>query len=88
MQNRSYHKSSNKPSKFDLRTIFLKNSGGLSSKRILAVIGILVCIGVFIAAFITEKEVPEFGEFLLICCVSLYGVEIIPNIWSKTINKS
>ena len=77
-----------KPSIFDWRTMFLKNSGGLSSKRVLGVLGIITCIIVFIAAFIFEKEVPEFGEFLLICCVSLYGVELIPNIWNKTINKS
>lgn len=70
------------------RTIFIKNSGGLSSKRILSVIGFLTCVGVFIAAFILDKEVPEFGETLLICCISLYGVEAIPNFWQKTINKS
>lgn len=81
-------KQENKVSTFDWRTIFLKNSGGLSSKRVLGVLGIVTCILVFVAAFIFEKEVPEFGEFLLICCVSLYGVEIIPNIWKKSINKS
>lgn len=70
------------------KTIFFKNSGGFSSKRILSVIGFLTCVGVFIAAFILDKEVPEFGETLLICCISLYGVEAIPNFWQKTINKS
>lgn len=74
--------------KISLKTIFLKNSGGFSSKRIISLIGFLVCVGVFIAAFITDKEVPEFGETLLISCLSLYGVEVIPNFWTKSINKS
>lgn len=85
MQNRqrNYHKS-----RYDWRTIFLRNSGGLSSKRLLSIIGFLTCVGIFIAAFILDKEVPEFGDILLICCISLYGVEAFPNFWNKTINKS
>lgn len=69
-------------------TLFLKNSGGLSSKRLLAIVGFFTCIILLVAAFITGKEVPEFGDIVLISCLSLYGVEIIPNIWSKNINKS
>lgn len=60
-------------------TIFMKNSGGLSSKRILSIIGVLSCVGVFLAAFICNKEVPEYGNILLIGSLSLYGVEIIPD---------
>lgn len=74
--------------KYDLRTIFLKNSGGLSSKRILSIIGILTCVGIFIASFITEKPVPEFGNMLLISCISLYGVEKIPDFKPKSVNES
>lgn len=70
------------------RSIFLKNSGGISSKRIIAVIGCFICFGLLIAAFIFNKDVPEFGEVIFIGCISLYGVEVIPNFWSKTINKS
>jgi len=69
-------------------TIFQKTSGGLSSKRILSVIGILSCIIIFIISFILEKDVPEFGETLLMGCISLYGIDKIPSFWSKTINKS
>ena len=69
-------------------TLFLKNSGGLSSKRLLAMVGFFTCIILLVAAFITGREVPEFGDVVLISCLSLYGVEIIPNIWSKNINKS
>ena len=65
-------------------SIFMKNSGGLSSKRILSVIGILSCIGVFIAAFITSKQVPEYGDILLLSCISLYGVEVIPSFLKKS----
>lgn len=71
-----------------LKTIFLKNSGGFSSKRILAVLGFVLCCVVFLAAFVLNKQVPEFGETLLICCVSLYGVDSIPNFWNKSIKKS
>lgn len=74
--------------RYDWRTIFLKNSGGFSSKRILSIIGFLTCVGLLIAAFILDKEVPEFAETMLICCISLYGVDAIPNFWTKSINKS
>lgn len=77
-----------KDPRFDWRTIFLKNSGGISSKRILSIIGVLTCIGVFVAAFILGKEVPEYGDILLISCISLYGVDVIPNFWTKSVNKS
>lgn len=69
------------------KTIFLKDSNGFSSKRILAVLGFFICCAIFIAGFITGKEIPEFGEVLLICSISLYGTEMIPNFWNKTINK-
>ena len=69
-------------------TIFMKNSGGFSSKRILAILGILLSFILLTAAFIQSKEVPEFGEVIFIGCISLYGVDVIPNFWTKTINKS
>lgn len=69
-------------------TIFLKNSGGISSKRVIALLGVGISFGLLIAAFITGKEVPEFGDLVFIGCLSLYGVEVIPNFWNKTINKS
>ncbi len=81
-------KTLEKENKLSWITIFVKDSGGLSSKRILSIIGFLTCVGLLIAAFILDKEVPDFAETLLICCVSLYGVEAIPNFWNKSINKS
>ena len=77
-----------KTDNISLKTFFLKNSGGYSSKRLLSIIGFLTCICIFIAAFILDKEVPEYGDILLICSVSLFGVEVIPNFWKKSINKS
>lgn len=68
--------------KSNWKSIFLANSGSISSKRILSVIIVLTCVGIFIASFITEKPVPEFGEMLLICAISFYGVEKIPT-WNK-----
>lgn len=91
MQNRQQSKQQTKRkdySRFDWRTIFLKNSGGISSKRVIALLGVGICFGLLIAAFVNEKEIPEFAEIVFIGCLSLYGVDIIPNFWSKTINKS
>jgi hypothetical protein len=39
--------------KFDWRTIFLKDSGGLSSKRVLGVIGFIISAIIFVFGFIT-----------------------------------
>ena len=91
MQNHQQFKQKTKKkdySRFDWRTIFLKNSGGISSKRVIALLGVGICFGLLIAAFVNEKEIPEFAEIVFIGCLSLYGVDIIPNFWSKTINKS
>lgn len=87
MQENQYHneqKTTTNVSKFDLRTMFLANSGGLSSKRILGVIGFLVCIGLLIFAFILEKEVPSFADMVLVASSSLIGVDSFKNIFSKT----
>lgn len=91
MQNRQQSKQQTKKkdySRFDWRTIFLKNSGGISSKRVIALLGVGICFGLLIAAFVNEKEIPEFAEIVFIGCLSLYGVDVIPNFWTKTINKS
>jgi hypothetical protein len=47
-----------KDPRFDWHTIFLKNSGGLSSKRICGVLGWLICIGLLVSGFVMEREVP------------------------------
>lgn len=78
-----------KYSRFDWRTIFLKNSGGISSKRVLAIIGTFICFGILIAAYIQQKEIPEFANVVFIGCLSLYGIDVLPNgLWSKTISKN
>ena len=89
MQNHSSHEIENNYSRFDWRTIFLKNSGGISSKRVLAIIGTVICFGILIAAYIQQKEIPEFANVVFIGCLSLYGIDILPNgLWSKTISKN
>lgn len=88
MQNHYNKTKYNNYSRFDWRTIFLKNSGGISSKRVIALLGVGICFGLLITSFITQKEIPEFAEIVFIGCLSLYGVDIIPNFWTKTINKS
>ena len=77
-----------KTDNISLKTFFLKNSNGYSSKRLLSIIGFLTCIGIFVAAFILDKEVPEYGDILLICSVSLFGIEVLPTFGKKSINKS
>jgi len=41
--------------KIPLKTIFLANSGGFSSKRIAGLVGWLVALGLLIASFIFQK---------------------------------
>ena len=54
MPSQSYQKLD----RFDWRTIFLKNSGGISSKRVMGILGWIVALGILIAGFITEKNIP------------------------------
>lgn len=91
MQNHYQRKKYTKPNlstETSWKTIFFRNSGGFSSKRIISLLCVLVCLVVFVIGFIKGKEIPEFGETIFIGALSLYGVEAIPNIWTKTINKS
>lgn len=70
------------------KTIFFRNSGGFSSKRVLGVLGFLVCCLVFIGGFIFEKEIPSFGELLLTISASLVGLDSVTGIWNKTSNSN
>lgn len=72
---------------FSWKTIFQKNSGGFSSKRIITLLGVAICFSLLIASYISGKEIPEFAEIVFIGCLSLYGVEGLPNIWNKSITK-
>lgn len=74
--------------KFDWRTIFLKDSGGLSSKRVLGVIGFIVSAIIFVFGFITQKEIPGYGELFLTISASLVGLDSITGIWNKSVTDS
>ena len=74
--------------KFSWRTIFQAHSGGFSSKRVAGVLGMGICLVILIAAFITEKPVPDFAELVYITSASLLGLDNVTGIFSKTINKS
>ena len=76
-----------KDSRFDWRTIFVKNSGGISSKRVCGLLGWIVCLGIFLAAFILDKEVPMYGELIAITAASLLGLDSVTGIWSKQVNQ-
>lgn len=60
-----------------LVTIFQKNSGGLSSKRVCGVLGWLVAMFCFVWCVIAGNPAPEFATELVIGCVSLLGVDSV-----------
>lgn len=74
--------------KFSWKSIFQANSGGFSSKRVFGALGMLICLGLLIAAFITQKELPDFTEIVYITSASLLGLDNVTGIFSKTVNKS
>lgn len=69
-------------------TVFFRDSGGFSSKRVLGILGFVTCCLIFIAAFIFKKEIPDFGELLLTVSASLVGLDSITGIWNKSIAKN
>ena len=75
-------------SNFNWKTIFQKNSGGFSSKRICGVIGWMICLIVLLFAFILGKEVPGYGELIAITSASLLGLDSVTGIWQKNINSN
>ena len=79
--------SGNLNPKFDWRTIFLKNSGGISSKRVCGLLGWIVCLGVLVAGYVMQKDIPQYAEMISIISASLLGLDSITGIWSKTISQ-
>lgn len=75
--------SLNVPDKISWKTIFMAKSGGFSSKRICGIVGFFVCIGIFIAAFIMNREVPTFGDMIIVTSASLIGVDAFRGIFSR-----
>jgi hypothetical protein len=41
-----------------------------------------------VAAFIMDKEVPDFAELVYITSASLMGLDNVTDIFKKTVNKS
>lgn len=74
--------------KFDWRTIFVKNSGGISSKRVMGILGWIVVLIILIFGFILDKNIPEFAEMIAITSASLLGIDCVTSIWSKSVNQS
>ena len=73
----------NKQQKPSWITIFMAKSGGISSKRLLGVVGFFLCLGLLLAAFIMEREVPTFADMVLIASSSLVGVDAFRGIFSR-----
>lgn len=74
--------------RFDWRTIFVKNSGGISSKRVMGILGWIVVLIILIFGFILDKNIPEFAEMIAITSASLLGIDCVTSIWSKSVNQS
>lgn len=64
-------------------TIFQANSGGLSSKRVAGLLGWLVCLILFTLGFWLGKQIPEFGDYVIITSTSLLGVDSIAGMFNK-----
>lgn len=71
----------------NLKSIFQANSGGLSSKRVCGVLGWLVCLVLFVWAFVANKQVPDFGDFIIIASSSMLGIDSLSNMFSKSVQK-
>lgn len=69
--------------KRSLRTIFIANSGDLSSKRVCGVLGFLVVLGITITCTILNVQAPLITSDIVYACVALLGVDSITNIWKK-----
>lgn len=65
------------------QSIFMARSGGYSSKRICGFIGFFICVGLLVAAFIMDKEVPTFADMVIISSASLIGVDAFRGIISR-----
>ena len=74
--------------KISWKSIFQAHSGGFSSKRVFGALGMLICLGLLIAGFITEKPIPDFAELIYITSASLLGLDNVTDIFKKTVNKS
>jgi hypothetical protein len=51
-------------------------------------LGMLSCLFILIAAFITEKPVPDFAELVYVTSASLLGLDNVTDIFKKTIEKT
>ena len=74
--------------KISWKSIFQAHSGGFSSKRVFGALGMLICLGLLIAGFITEKPIPDFAELIYVTRASLLGLDNVTDIFKKTVNKS
>ena len=74
--------------KISWKSIFQAHSGGFSSKRVFGAVGMLICLGLLIAGFITEKPIPDFAELIYVTSASLLGLDNVTDIFKKTVNKS
>ena len=66
-----------------IKTIFQKNSGGYSSKRVCGVLGWLIVMLGFVWCTITGTPSPDFTVELIAACVALLGVDCITDAVSK-----
>jgi hypothetical protein len=74
--------------KFNWRTIFQAHSGGFSSKRVFGALGMLICLGILVAAFIMERSIPDFAELVYVTSASLLGLDNVTDIFKKSLTEN
>lgn len=61
----------------------LSSHSGISSKRVCGFIGWIVCLGVLIYCTINVIQAPLMIDTVLLCCMTLLGIDSITGIWKK-----
>lgn len=67
--------------KRSLRTIFIANSGDLSSKRVCGVFGFAIVLGIAIACTVMGTQAPTIVQDITYASVALLGVDSVTGIW-------
>lgn len=61
----------------------ISSHSGISSKRVCGVIGWLVCLGVLVYCTINVIQAPLMIDTMLLCCMTLLGIDSVTGIWKK-----
>lgn len=74
---RTFYQEPRKKFRIPFITLFQKNSGGLSSKRVCGVFGWIVAMFCFVWCVVSGTGAPDFATELVGGCVALLGVDSV-----------